>query len=178
MAKNSAKQMEEDENKVIQELLKNANKSINEIAKICGFSRQKVWRIIKNLENNNTIWGYTAVVNEEKQNLKSYTILIKRTNLPTTQELADKITSKKMDDYAKKIGVNIDSSFYLYGPYDWMICFSAQNIKYAKKFSELLRFEFQEFIDDIILIEKMFAVKKCGINNPDIKQLDEFFTAL
>ena len=78
MAKNSIKQIEEDEKKVINELLKNANKSINEIAKICGFSRQKVWRIIKNLEKNHTIWGYTAIVDEEKQNLKNYILLIKR----------------------------------------------------------------------------------------------------
>ena len=67
MAKNSIRQIEEDEKQILLELSKNANKSINEIAKTCGFSRQKVWRIIKNLEKNNTIWGYVAVIDEEKQ---------------------------------------------------------------------------------------------------------------
>jgi len=59
-------------------LKKNANKSINDIAENCGFSRQKVWRLIHNLEKNNTIWGYVAVVNQEKLNKKSYIMLIKR----------------------------------------------------------------------------------------------------
>ena len=68
------KQIEEDEKKIIKELQNNANKSINEIAKKCGFSRQKVWRIIKNLENNNTIWGYVAVTNEEKLDHKEYIV--------------------------------------------------------------------------------------------------------
>jgi len=49
MAKNSRKQIMMDEIRIIDQLSKNANKSINEIAKACGFSRQKGWRIIKNL---------------------------------------------------------------------------------------------------------------------------------
>ena len=58
MAKTSKKQIEEDERKIISELQKNAKESIDIIAKKCGFSRQKVWRIIKRLEKNKTIWGY------------------------------------------------------------------------------------------------------------------------
>jgi len=51
---------------VIEQLQRNSNESIDKIAKTCGFSRQKVWRIIKRLENNKTIWGYTAVPDKEK----------------------------------------------------------------------------------------------------------------
>jgi len=54
----------------------------------CGCSRQKIWRIIKKLEEDKTIWGYAAIVNEEKQGLKSYIILIKRTTLPIDEKLA------------------------------------------------------------------------------------------
>jgi len=82
MAKNSREQILKDQKKIVRELSKNANKSINEIAKTCGFSRQKVWRIIKNLENNNTIWGYTAVIDDEKQDMKRYMVLIKRSVQP------------------------------------------------------------------------------------------------
>jgi len=56
MAKSSKKQIYEDELKVIAELQKNAKESINIIAKKCGFSRQKAWRIIKKLEEDKTIW--------------------------------------------------------------------------------------------------------------------------
>jgi DNA-binding Lrp family transcriptional regulator len=49
MAKNSVEQIEQDEKRILEELAKNANKSINDIAKTCGFSRQTVWRVINNL---------------------------------------------------------------------------------------------------------------------------------
>ena len=87
MAKNSRVQIEKDKRKIIKELSRNANKSINEIANNCGFSRQKVWRIIKNLEKNNVIWGYSAVVDEEKQEQKGYLVLIKRSDAPVKKEI-------------------------------------------------------------------------------------------
>ena len=175
MSKNSVKQIEKDEKKILEELTKNANKSINEIAKSCGFSRQKVWRIIKNLEKNNTIWGYTAVIDEEKQGKKHYIVLIKRTNKPLDKELIDKITSRELVDKTKKIGVEIITSIYTNGEYDWIICFNASDIKEAKGFVEALNKLFEGYIDKIHLIEKMFAADKCGIENPEIKRLYEFF---
>jgi DNA-binding Lrp family transcriptional regulator len=49
MAKNSKEQMDQDEKKVLFELVKNSNEKIETIAKHCGFSKQKVSRIIKQL---------------------------------------------------------------------------------------------------------------------------------
>ena len=82
MSKNSREQIDADEKKVIRELQKNSKESIDKIAKRCGFSRQKVWRIIKRLEKNKTIWGYYAVVDNEKLDMKRYIMLIKRSNKP------------------------------------------------------------------------------------------------
>src|SRR4030043_1629205 len=96
MAKSSVKQIEKDEKKILDELSKNANKSINDIAESCGFSRQKVWRVINNLEKNHTIWGYVAVVDEEKLDKKSYIMLVKRTNKPITQELVNRIVKREL----------------------------------------------------------------------------------
>jgi len=52
MSKSSEEQIQIDERKIIDELRANSNKSINEIAEKLGFSRQKAWRIVKNLEKN------------------------------------------------------------------------------------------------------------------------------
>ncbi|GAF78134.1 unnamed protein product, partial [marine sediment metagenome] len=82
MPKNSREQIDADEKKVIRELQKNSKESIDKIAKRCGFSQQKVRRIIKRLEKNKTIWGYYAVVDNEKINMKRYLMLIKRSNKP------------------------------------------------------------------------------------------------
>jgi len=50
MAKRSSVQIEQDENKILDALEQHSKDSVDEIAKSCGFSRQKVWRIIKDLE--------------------------------------------------------------------------------------------------------------------------------
>ena len=175
MAKNSVKQIEKDERKILDELSKNANKSVNEIAKTCGFSRQKVWRIIKNLEKNNTIWGYIAVTDEEKLERQSYIVLIKITNQPIEKKVIDRIVKRDMEEKANEIGVDIICSAYINGIYDWMICFEAADIKDAKKFCESLKREFSGFIQELSLLNRMFSIKKCGIENPEIDKLQGFF---
>ena len=70
MSKSSIKQIELDEKKVMNALQRNARGSIDKIAVDCGFSRQKVWRIIKRLEENKTIWGHYTVIDDEKLGLK------------------------------------------------------------------------------------------------------------
>ena len=57
MSKSSREQIDDDEKKVLWQLRRNSKESIDAIAKKCRFSRQKVWRIIKRLEKNKTIWG-------------------------------------------------------------------------------------------------------------------------
>src|SRR4030043_809248 len=111
MAKNSVKQIEQDEKRILLELKKNANKSINDIAESCGFSRQKVWRVINNLEKNHTIWGYTAIVDEEKLGKKSYIMLVKRTNKPIKQILVNQILNREFANIVKKMGITITNSY-------------------------------------------------------------------
>ena len=60
MAKTSKTQVEQNEIKVLDALEQHSKESIDEIAKSCGFSRQKVSRIIKNLERNKVIWGVSS----------------------------------------------------------------------------------------------------------------------
>ena len=175
MAKNSREQILKDQKKIVRELSKNANKSINEIAKTCGFSRQKVWRIIKNLENNNTIWGYTAVIDDEKQDMKRYMVLIKRSVQPMALEIVDKIINRELSKKSDGLKIDIMHSFYTSGHYDWVICFNAPEIKIAKKFVEVVAQLFSGYISDIQLVEELFAAQKCGIANPEIDRLREFF---
>ena len=81
MPKISASQINIDEKKVMAELQKNSNETIDVLAKRCNFSRQKVWKIIKKLERDKTIWGYHAVVDTEKFHQKNYILLIKKSFL-------------------------------------------------------------------------------------------------
>lgn len=173
MSKSSVIQIEKDEKKILGELSKNANKSINDIAETCNFSRQKVWRVINNLEKNHTIWGYIAVTDEEKINKKIYIILIKRTNKPLSQELINKIIKREL---GKQSGVEITDSIYTHGFYDWVIFINAPDIRDAKGFVEETNKIFEGFIAEIHLIEKMFTTVNCAVTNPEIEKLNDFFS--
>ena len=174
MAKSSNKQIEKDEKKIIEELSKNANKSINDIAKTCGFSRQKVWRVINNLEKNHTIWGYVAVTDEEKLNKKGYMMLIKRTNKPVEDKLIDKIVNRQLENEAKSMGIKFTNSTFTHGYYDWVICFNATDIRTVKGFVENFNKIYQGYISEIHLLETMFPVLTFGVKNPEIKKLYNF----
>jgi len=173
MAKSSKEQIDADEKKVLHELQKNSKESIDTIAKKCGFSRQKVWRIIKRLEKNKTIWGYNAIVDYEKLDLKHYLILIKKSIKPV-EETANTIITRELERKAAEIGVTIHASHYLHGLYDWQICFTAENIAKAKQFCEKIKTLYFPIIKELELLEIIFAVKEGHIENPDVEKLKSF----
>ena len=175
MPKSSLKKIEKDEKTIIKELKKNANKSINDIAETCGFSRQKVWRAIKKLEGNHTIWGYTAIVDEEKFGKKSYILLIKRSNQPMTKEILDRMSRKDFMKRIEKLGVESLYHLFINGDYDWIICFNAADIIVAKRYLEELLRTYEGYISKIHLQEVMFSAQKCGIINPNIESLKDYF---
>jgi len=175
MPKSSKEQIDVDEKKVIEELQKNSKESIDVIAKRCGFSRQKVWRIIKRLEKNRTIWGYSAVVDIDKLNLKRYVLLIKRSSKPAAEAIK-KIIDLTIHKKGEDIGVNIECSSYLHGDYDWMIIFTTNDIRNAKRFNEAINKEYHYVISEVKILEDIFSVKKCGKVNPNVNKLKEFIS--
>ena len=175
MPKSSSEQIEQDEQKILKELSKNANKSINEIAQSLGFSRQKVWRVINNLEKNNTIWGYAAVVDQEKINKKRYIMLMKRSNKPIAKEALNLIVSRDLASQVGKTGVEITSSSYTNGLYDWVVCFNTVDIRAAKNLVETFNKLFAGYIIETHLLEEMFSTVSFGIENPEIEKFKDFF---
>jgi len=174
MARSSLNQIEKDEIKIISELKKNARESIDKIAHRCKFSRQKVWRIMNKLEESKKVWGYTTVTDDEKLGLKKFFILIKRTTTPLSNDIAEKIISREIENKALEEGIVIDNSFFIHGKYDWIICFTGNDIKHAKKFSDLLQKGYHGYIADIILLETLFPIRYNGILNPNKELLREF----
>jgi DNA-binding Lrp family transcriptional regulator len=174
MPKRSRQQIAEDEKKILAELQKNANESIDTIAKHCKFSRQKVWRSIKRLEHDHYIWGYTAITDDAKQDRKHYVALIKKTTKPLDEATTNSAASTKLQDLVLSEGITIESSFYVHGQYDWIITFTAADIQHAKRFCEMLNITFTGYIAKITLEETLFWVRRQGIFNPEAKKLKEF----
>jgi DNA-binding Lrp family transcriptional regulator len=77
MTKTNTTQRDQDEKKVLSELINNSKENIDVIAKRCGFSRQKVYKTIKQMEKNKMIFGYTAIFDEQKIGLNHYILLMK-----------------------------------------------------------------------------------------------------
>jgi DNA-binding Lrp family transcriptional regulator len=176
MAKSSKKQIDQDEKRVIEQLQRNSNESIDKIAKTCGFSRQKVWRIVKRLENNKTIWGYTAVPDKEKQGMHHYIMLIKRSNTPAG-DIIDTVIDGFKKYSAKNLGIFVQTACVLQGSYDMLLCFTAKDISSAKRFTEMINKKYSAYISDIMMLEDIFSIRISGMMNPKIDDLKEFFKA-
>ncbi len=174
MAKSSKKQIDQDEKRVIEQLQRNSNESIDKIAKTCGFSRQKVWRIIKRLENNKTIWGYTAIPDKDKQGVRHYILLIKRSNQPVA-EILDSVLDSFKKYSGKNLGVFVQTASVLQGEYDLMLCFTAKDITIATRFTELIKKKYAAYIGEMTMFEDIFSIRISGMMNPKVDDLKEFF---
>ena len=174
MAKTSKKQIEEDEKKVIDQLQKNCMENLDLFAKKCGFSRQKVWRIIKNLEQENVVWGYTAIVDPEVLKKKRYLLLMKRNTQKINRKIIDILLSREFEEVISKLGITIETSSYVHGEYDWIASFLAPDIVYAKKFSELVKITYPETFQRIDLVETLFDIKRQNIFHPDANKLKDY----
>jgi DNA-binding Lrp family transcriptional regulator len=174
MAKSSREQIDKDERKVLAELQKNSNEIIDTIARHCGFSRQKVWRIIKHLESQGLVWGYTAIFDEQKIGMNHYILLIKRTSKPLKEGTVDKIISRRVEDFLKELGGTIESSALVHGDYDWSVTFIAKDIKQAKKHANLLIELHPGEIEKISILQTLMFIKKQYILNPERKKLTDF----
>jgi len=174
MSKSSKNQREQDEKKLLSELVKNSHENIDTIAKHCRFSRQKTWRMIKQLEAKGMIWGYTAIFNEQKIGLNHYTLMLKRSTKPLKEGTADLILSRRSEGILNKLGGIIESSALVHGDYDWIVTFTAEDIKQAKKYSDTFISLHPGEIEKATLLQTLMFVKKQYILNPDRKKLIDF----
>lgn len=174
MAKISKEQDTINEGKILTELRKNSNKSIGTIAKICGVSRQKVYRTIKHLEETSAIWGYTAIIDEQVQGLQKFIILLKRSNQPLEKKTVETIALSRLEPIYTELGISIESSYYVHGEYDWAIIFTAQDLRHAKKFSGLLVQYFPDLILKMNLMQILFSQREHYVFNPNPTKLVGF----
>ena len=170
MAKTSEKQVLLDEIKVLNALEQQSKDSIDEIAKSCGFSRQKVSRIIKNLEKNKIIWGYTAVTDEKAKNLKHFTLLVKRTNVPFDDDIRKEVSFDKIDNRITDL-IKIENIYATHGIADFIFTFYAPDIISAKRFVNKLFSRHSTHIKECFILETLLPIRKQGLKNPQLKDL-------
>jgi len=176
MAKSSIKQIEQDKKRILEELTKNAHMSVKEIADRLNFSRQKVWRIIKNLEDDKTIWGYTAIIDDNKMGQKRFNILLKKAPIKLEDDKLDIVINRGLRDIATKNGVYLESTYFFNGLYDGQISVIAEDIIKVKKFIADMQNKLgPDYFKEIDILEVLLPIQMRGFNNPNIKQLKDYF---
>lgn len=172
MVKSSVDTRKTDERKVMDALGVYGKGNIKELAKTCGFSVQKVVRIIKNLEKKKIIWGYSAITwLEDKQ--KHFTLLVKRSVVPIDDSLRKTIAIEKLDDYIQGVA-KIENIYITHGYYDWVITFYASNLVDAKRAVDLGIQLFDKYIKEYLLLETLFPIRKQEHKNPQIEKLVDY----
>ncbi|MEF8848865.1 MAG: Lrp/AsnC family transcriptional regulator [Candidatus Thermoplasmatota archaeon] len=174
MAKRSREQIREDEKRVIELLEKDSRQTPNEIANKLGFSRQKAWRIIKRLEKENEIWGYTTIITEDKNDLMNLYVALVKSKSPTVKyadKLVERISNNKTE---KELGIKLVDMYFLHGTYSWLLIFSAEDIKHAKRFIGYIEKHYGEMIAEVDFLENIFSMLKGGKVNPNIEKINEF----
>lgn len=158
---------------ILDHLLIDARQSLKEIAKKCGTYRQKVWREMKTLEENNTIWGYTPVINEEKLGWKLFFIFLK--TKPMTKELSETQIERIKKDHPGTLKVRVLDVYYLNGRYDWIVIFTAKDWICARKYYDNLRKVYgPHLLDKPEMSDVMFSTMRWGKMNPEIDELNNF----
>jgi DNA-binding Lrp family transcriptional regulator len=176
MAKSSKEDIEKDTKIILSELEKNSNRSVNEIADKLGFSRQKVWRIIKNLEEDKKIWGYTAIIDDNKIGRKKFCILLKKAPINVTDDKLSIVVNRDLRKVAKKNGVNIESTYFFHGLYDGQVCVTAENIMQVKNFvTDMINNIGADYFKETHIMEVLVPIQMRGFNNPNLKELMKYF---
>ena len=171
MPKSSETRLRQDEEKILEILQTDAKASIDDIAKKCGFSRQKVWRIIKKLEEDKTIWGYSAICEQELYNLRHFTMLVKRNTTPVDSKMMQEILTTRLDDLLPELNIKMDDIEYVHGSFDGLFSFYATDLITAKKFSDRFKERFNQYIASVELLEGIFFIRNQGIRNPNLKKI-------
>lgn len=174
MPKRSEERLLHDEQKVLRLLQTNGKESIDVIAKQCNFSRQKVGRLIKKLEDEKIIWGYSAICDEERYQLKHYLMMIKRTTNALDKPVIDEVLTTRLDDLLPGAVIKMEHIEYTNGCFDGVFTFLAKDLMTAKKFCERFQQHFRKYIASYELLEGIFFIRKQMLRNPQLKTQIDF----
>lgn len=159
--------------RILNELLKDPTRSLEEIASSCGSYRQKVWREKKKLEENGAVWGYTAVVDEDVIGWKTFILMMKLK--PLTEKQATILIHRHLSNAPGKLNIRLMDTYYLNGKYDLLVIFAAPDWITSRKYYDSIRIEYEPFLEERPeIIDVAFSLIRWGKVNPDIERLREF----
>ncbi|UCH89900.1 MAG: winged helix-turn-helix transcriptional regulator [Thermoplasmata archaeon] len=162
---------------ILNMLLEDPTKSINEMSKELKLYRQTIWRRKKKLENDKVIWGYTAVIDENKLNHIIYLVLMKMQ--PMSKGMADTLIKRLSQKGPQKQKIRLIDEFHTNGEFDLIIRFAAPNYATARKYYDTLRLIYKDYlIEKPVIVDVNFILMAEGKMNPEIQELHEFVPSI
>ena len=175
MSKIKQEQQTIDEKIVLDELQQHGNENITHLSKKCGFAPQKTRNLIKNLEKKKVILGYTTIVDEQKQGLQKFFLLLKRSSTKLDSDIASKIVTDRFTKDLTDLGITIESSYFVHGEYDWFLVFTAPEINHAKRLVSLVLTRYPQLVSKYSIIQVLMTLKSSHIvNNDSLAKLRDF----
>jgi DNA-binding Lrp family transcriptional regulator len=173
MTNTNTKKKDDCENKILLELQKNCRTNLDVIAKRCGCSRYKVSRVMKKLKEDNTIIGYSAIVNPNKENLKHFIALIKRSNLSVDKKILKSLPVNKITDLIPGVSINLKDTLFVHGSFDWITSFTSKDTFNAKEYCNKILKMYNKYVEKVELLEIVTQVRINGYRVPQSEQIKE-----
>lgn len=158
---------------VLQSLIEDPTRSIRELAAKLGSYRQKIWRKKKEYEKEKVIWGYTAVIDENKLKHIIYLVLFKMK--PLDRECVEIILNRLLSHEPARQNVRMINLLYVNGQYDWIMMFSAPDHATARRYYDSLRIAYDRYLlEKPIMVDINFCLVREGKIHPDARDLMNF----
>lgn len=170
LMKSNNETMNKDEITVLNILEQHAKESAEKIAERCDLSNQKVRRIIKRLDEKKIIWGYSAITDKNRKDMKHFTLLTTRSNELLDASFSKEIVIEKLDSYLPGL-VQIENIYMTHGRYSGIVTFYAPDLLTAKKLVQEINKRIGKYFKEYLLLETLFPIRKQGFKNPRIKEL-------
>ena len=170
MSAKSSKSNKITDNRILNALLEDPTRSMREIARELNSHRQTIWRKKKKMETENLIWGYTAVVDENRQGKRTFLVLMK--TRPMVREMAEIMIKRIKGNEPAKKDIRLIDLFQVNGEYDWILRFSAHDHTTARNYYDTLRAVYSDhLLEKPVLVDVNFILVAEGKRNPEINDL-------
>jgi len=159
--------------KLLAYLIDDPTRSMRQTSHDLHTNRQRVWRRIRALEDDNVIWGYTAVVDQDKLGCVMYMVLMKLR--PMDKALVDLILDRLHTGQPHKQQVRLLNVLYVNGEYDLVVMFAAPDHMTARRYYDSLRISYHDFLlDKPIIADVNFSLIRESKLNPELNNLEGF----
>lgn len=158
---------------ILSHLLHNGRISLNRLAEQIDEYRQKLWRRQKELEDD-VIWGYTAVIDEQKVGWRRYIIRLRVGGGPSGS--MDGLRRGFQEWHSLR---TVNSYIVSGGDHNYVVEIICRTPFDLKRYLDVVRTGLGRAMQGEPVVEEVvFAVRQSGFVNPDVDRVERLLSSL